>query len=166
MDGNGRRLVDLRSAPDADAESGAAALRDASSIVARADQDEAIAAEARIRYRADGIEPLQPDAGIRSLLGDGEIPLAVRRSAALDRREPPRAHQALGVAGDLYVTSRRLVLVGRRTLALDLDAIADAVVAGERLQLVMRDGTCVTLDVDQPRLLRVQISAARAAARM
>jgi hypothetical protein len=166
MDGNRRRQPDTRAPSTADGEGEATSLRGANSIVARADEDEAVAAEARIRYRAEGIAPLEPDAAIRPLLGEGEFPLAVRLSVALDRREPPQAHRPPGIAGDLYVTSRRLVLVGRRPLTLDLADVADAVISGERLQLVMRDGTCVTLDVDQPRLLRVQISAARAAARI
>jgi hypothetical protein len=143
-----------------------AALRDAGSIVARADTDEAVASEARLRYRAEGIPPLQPDEAIRPLLGEDERPLAIRRSAALDRREPPLSpYPAAGIAGDLYVTSRRLILVGRRTLTFDLVDIADVVISGERLFLVMRDGSGVTLDVGQPRLLRVQVAAAREAAR-
>ena len=155
-----------RASADEAAVDESAALRDAGSIVARADADEAVASEARLRYRAEGIPPLQPDEAIRPLLGEGERPLAVRRSAALDRREPPpKPDPAAGIGGDLYVTSRRLILVGRHTLTFDLVDIADVVISGERLFLVMRDGSGVTLDVDQPRLLRVQVAAAREAAR-
>ena len=75
-------------------------------------------------------------------------------------------YPAAGIAGDLYVTSHRLILVGRHTVTFDLADIADVVISGERLLLVMRDGSGVTLDVDQPRLLRVQVAAAREAARI
>jgi hypothetical protein len=165
VDDEGRRRTDTQPAAVEDSPPEAASLRDATSIAARADADEALAAEARQRYRTDGIPSLAPDPAIRQLLDEHEQALAVRRSAALDRREPPISSHPAGVAGDLYVTSRRLVLVGRHTLTFDLADIADAVVSGERLLLVMRDGSGMTLDVDQPRLLRVQISAARAAAR-
>ena len=144
----------------------AASLRDAAGIVARTDADEAAATEARLRYRAEGIAPVEPDEAILPLLDEGELPFAVRRSAALDRREPKvGAHPSAGIAGDLYVTSRRLILVGRHTVTFDLADIAEAVLSGELLLLVMRDGSGVALDVDQPRLLRVQIAAAHAPAR-
>jgi hypothetical protein len=68
----------------------------------------------------------------------------------------------VGLGGDLYVTSSRLALVGRTTLTYDLDAIRDAVVSGERLLLTLRDGAGVIVYVAQPRLLRVEIGAARA----
>lgn len=166
MDEYGRRMADTRPAPAVeDSPIEAASLRDATAIAARADADEVVAAEARLRYRAEGIAPLDPDDAIRPLLDEDEQALAVRRSAALDRREPPVNPYPAGVAGDLYVTSHRLLLVGRHTMTFDLADIADAVVSGERLLLVMDDGSGITLDVDQPRLLRVQIAAARAAAR-
>jgi hypothetical protein len=57
------------------------------------------------------------------------------------------------------------VLVGRLTVAIDLDEIEDAVVSGERILLVMGDGRGATLDVARPRLLRVEIATARAFAR-
>jgi hypothetical protein len=166
MDKNGRRQADPRTTPIvADPQPEAASLRDARSIVARADPDQAVAAEARLRYRSQGIAPIEPDEAIRPLLGEDEHPLAVRRSAALDRREPPQSPQRAGIAGDLYITSSRLILVGRHTLTFDLADIVDAVISGERLLLIMRDGSGVMLDVDEPHLLRVQIAAARAAAR-
>jgi hypothetical protein len=90
----------------------------------------------------------------------------VRRAALLDRRQPQAGSDApSGLAGDLYLTSRRLVLVGRLTLSFELDEIEEAMLAGERLLLVLRDGQGASVAVAQPRLLRVEIAAARAAVR-
>lgn len=142
----------------------APALRDAALILHRAAADEAAASAARERYRRRGIDPEAPDERIAPLLQPGEQVVAIRRSAALDRREPASTPAPPpGLGGDLYVTSRRLVLVGRRFVAFDLVDIEDVVLSGERLFLVMRDGAGVTLDVDWPRLLRVHVAAARAA---
>ena len=63
------------------------------------------------------------------------------------------------------MTSRRIVLLGRLTLAIDLDDIEDAVISGERILLVMGDGQGAALGVAQPRLLRVEIATARAFAK-
>ena len=71
----------------------------------------------------------------------------------------------VGAAGDLYLTTRRLVLRSRPALSFELRDIDEVGVSGERLLLVMRDGTAVSLDVAQPRLLRVEIGNARALAR-
>ena len=107
-----------------------------------------------------------PDDRIAPLLGPGEHVLSVRRSVVLDRRRPPpRSSGPANLAGDLYVTSRRLVLVGELTLAIDLDEVEDAVVSGERILLVMGEGRGAALDVARPRQLRVEIATARAFAR-
>jgi hypothetical protein len=109
---------------------------------------------------------LEPDARIGPLLVSGERVLAVRRSAIVDRREPVLgSDEPSGLTGDLYLTSRSLVLVGRHTLAFDLDEIEEALLAGDQLLLVMGGGRGAALRVDQPRLLRVEIAAARLAAR-
>jgi len=142
----------------------APALRDADAILARAADDEAAALEARERYRDREMEPLEPDARIAELLIPGEEVLAVRRAALLDRREPPLGAYYpgyRGLAGDLYVTSARLVHVGRTVLELDLDAIREAAVSAERLLLILGGGAGITLEVDRPRLLRVEIAVAR-----
>ncbi len=107
-----------------------------------------------------------PDDRIAPLLGPGERVLAVRHSAVLDRRLPPaRSGGQASLAGDLYVTSKRLVLVGPLTMVIDLDEVEDAVVSGERVLLVMGDGRGAALDVARPRQLRVEIATARAFAR-
>ncbi len=127
-------------------------------------EDETAAHEARVRYRARGIEGLEPDDEIRPLLTPGEQLVAVRHAARLDRRQP-RSDPRAGLPGDLYVTSVRIVHLGAGPISFELDEIQEAALADERLLLIMRDGTCVVLAVDQPHLLRTQIAAARAAAR-
>ena len=142
------------------------AIRDAAEIVARAAADEAAADRARDEYLTRAMPALAPDDRIAPLLGADEHLLAVRRSVVLERRRPPpRPSSPDSLAGDLYVTSRRLVLLGRLTLAIDLDEIEDAVVSGERILLVMGDGRGAALDVARPRQLRVEIATARAFAR-
>jgi hypothetical protein len=149
-----------------------AALRDAAAILARADEDEAAADAARARYRTRPLTTLPPDDSIGPLLVPGERVVAVRSSALLERRQPAPgaqptagAHPPAGLAGRLYVTSRRLLLVGRLTLSYELQAVEEAMLSGERLLLLLRDGQGLTLEAAQPRLLRVEIAAARAAAR-
>ena len=152
-------------APD-DSPADAPAIRDASAIIVRAQADDAAADLAREAYRTQPMPSLEPDAAVVPLLDPGERVVAVRRSAQLDRRQPiPGPDAPLGLAGDLYLTSRRLVLVGRQTLSFNLGEIEEVGVSGERLLLVMCGGTGVSLDVAQPRLLRVEVATARAFAR-
>jgi hypothetical protein len=144
----------------------APAIRDASAILARAGADEAAADLARERYRTQPMPALEPDDRIGPLLGADERVIAVRRSVQLDRRQPiPGWDVPLGLAGDLYLTSRRLVLVGRMTLDFNLEDIEEIGLSGGRLLLALRDGLGVSLDLEQPRMLRVEIATARAFAR-
>jgi hypothetical protein len=126
--------------------------------------DQASADEARQRLREQGIVPIEPDERIGVLLAPGELLVAVRPGAGLDRRQRCRDDDA-GVAGDLYLTSRRLVHLGCEPVAYDLDEIREAVVAGSRLLLVMGDNRGVVIGVGDPLHLRVEIAAARAASR-
>lgn len=156
----------VRGSDDAVEADGAPVLRDADEILVRAAADENAADEARERYRTEPMALLRADDRIAPLLAPGEDVVAVRRSAVLERREvPPGAEGQMGLVGDLYLTTRRLVLVGRRTVSFDLGVIAEAMLAGDQLLLVMRDGQGASLGVAQPRLLRVEIAAARTAAR-
>ncbi len=142
------------------------AIRDAAEIVARAAADEAAADRARDEYLTRAMPSLAPDGRIATLLGPDEQVLAVRRSVVLDRRRPPpRSGSPASLSGDLYVTSRRLVLLGRLTLSIDLDEVEDAVVSGQRILLIMGNGRGAALDVARPRQLRVEIATARAYAR-
>lgn len=142
------------------------AVRDATEILARAAEDEAAADQARERYRTAAMASLEPDARIGPLLARDERVVAVRRSAMLDRRQPVIGwDQPTGLGGDLYVTSKRLALVGSVTLSFELDEVEDAMLSGERLLLVLRGGQGISIDASRPRLLRVEIATARAAAR-
>ena len=141
------------------------ALRDAAAILERATADETAADEARERYRTRPMVPIEPEGRVARLLVAGEQVFAVRCLATLERRQDaPMTVTASGLAGDLYVTSQRLLLVGRHVLWIELDEIADVLLAGERLLLVLRGGRGVAIAVDRPRLLRVEIAAARAQA--
>ena len=151
---------------DASALCDALALRDAADILARAAADEAAADAARERYRTGPLPTLAPDARVAPVLRPGERVVAVRRSALFDRRQPVLGSDIpTGLGGDLYLTTRRLILAGRLTLAFELDEIEDVMLSGERLLLVMKGGQGLSLDVGQPRLLRVEVAAARASAR-
>ena len=159
-------LTRARGSSDIADAKGAPALRVAAQARARAAADEAAADEARARYRTQPMATLEPDSRIGPLLAAGEHVLSVRRSAVLDRRQALLGADApTGLAGDLYVTSRRLVLMGRYTLSFALADIEEAMLSGERLLLVMRDGQGASLDVGRPRLLRVEIAEARASSR-
>jgi hypothetical protein len=133
--------------------------------LAERSRDEDCAAAARARYRVEPMMPIQPDCVITPMLQSGEWLLVVRRGALLERRQPASGAAGPGLTGDLYLTSRRLLHVGRLTLAFCLDEIEEAMVSGDRLLLVLHGGTGVALDVLGPRLLRVEIATARAAAR-
>ena len=152
--------------PGVDACPEEAALRDAGEILARAARDETAADAARARYRTQPMPALPPDDRIGPLLAPGERVVAVRQSALVERRQlAPGVHPPAGLGGRLYVTSRRLVLIGRLTLKYDLLEIEEAMLSGEQLMLLLRDGQGLTLEVPQPRLLRVELAAARATAK-
>ena len=126
--------------------------------------DAARADEARRRLHEQGIVPIEPDDRIGVMLGPDELVLAVRRSASLDRRQIRRADDP-GLCGDLYVTSRRLVHLGRSAVVYPLDEIREADIAVNQLLLVVGENRGVVIDVNDPCVLRVEIAAARAAAR-
>lgn len=127
--------------------------------------DQATADEARLRYRRRGVGRIDADEQIGPILEPGEQLVAVRRSAVVDRPETPESGAALPGVADVYVTTRRLVLVGQEVHSFDLATVDEAVVSNERLLLVLCDGAGLVLKVDWPRLLRVEIAAARAARR-
>jgi hypothetical protein len=142
-----------------------AALRDAEHIADRIARDETAADEARQAYQADGLPAIEPDASADAILQPGETLYAVRSSTMLEETG------ATGAAvhprgGTLYLTSGRLVHAGEESTELPLTAIEEMAVALERLVLIRRrDGSDLALEVDQPRLLRVQLAAAIAAVR-
>jgi hypothetical protein len=140
--------------------------RGASGLVTDSRLDELAATEARVRYRIAGMTPIAPDPLIARSLLPGEAVLAAHRAILADSRAFPEASvPADGVSGRLYLTRTRLVFIGGLVVAFSLLDVEEADLSGEHLLLVLRDGVGLLLAVDQPRLLRVQIAAARAAAR-
>lgn len=107
---------------------------------------------------------LEPDPAIAAQLGDGELLLAVRRRAVLERCGRPGG-DAAELAGDLYLTSRRLVFLGRVVHSFDLADLVEVILYGSGLLVLTRGGEGVRLEVDQPGLMRGQIAAARSASR-
>jgi len=107
-----------------------------------------------------------PDARIQHLLEPGEVVVAVRHAVVADSRAAADgAGVPPGVSGDLYLTSDRLIFAGGVFVAYPLGDVFEAVVAGEDVLLVMRDGVGLRVAVEEPRLFRVQIAAARATRR-
>ena len=140
-----------------------AALRDAQAIAARVSADEAAADAERQRLINEALPTL--DRGSIELpmdVHEDELLHAIRHAAMLDDgyTKPP-------AGGTLYLTSHRLLHAGSILREVALADINDASVALERLLLLdLTDGSDLTIEVDQPRLLRVQLAAARAAARV
>ncbi len=132
---------------------------------AAAASDQAEADEARVRYRRRGVAWIDPDERIGPALEPGERLVAVRRSAVVYGAGTQESAASPPVVVDLYVTSRRLVLAGRDNICFDLAALDETVMSHERLLIVMRDGVGLAIEARQPRLLRVEIAAARAAQR-
>ncbi len=140
-----------------------AAGRDLDEIAA---SDEAAASVARARLRAVGLTPLDTDETIARLLRPGEQVFERRSPALVTRRLSPEGPIAPPpLRGDLYLTSERLILVGPSVLEADLQAIEEAVIARDQLLLVMHDGVGLLVEVEEPRLMRVQLAAVRAVAR-
>jgi hypothetical protein len=154
--------------PDAQIEHDVETTRDVKATRAggqAARADEARAEETRRRLRSQGIIPIEPEPSLGLLGEPGERVLALRHAVALDRRQP-RATPPTGIEGDLYVTTHRVIHIGRQPVVFELRDIVDALIIGERLVIVAADGYSVSLDVHDPRSLRVEIAAARAARKL
>ena len=135
----------------------AAALRDAAAIAERVAADEQAADAERARLVDGELPDLRPELDDAVRLIDGELVHAIRHAAVIEQGEG-----ALPEGGDLYLTSLRLIHVGSQSREIGLDAIEESAVALERLLLLdLTDGSDLAIEVDQPRLLRVQLAAAR-----
>ena len=165
------------------------ALRDAADIVARTRADETDAIAARERYRSEGLAAIEPDPEIGARLQQNESLVEMRPGAMVGRAllvgvggaagedgvgtASSAAHAAEKLSGRLYLTTTRLLLLVRSTaegpidaeLSVPLSDIDELAVVGERLLVSLSDGTGLTVDAGRPRLLRVQIAAARHASR-
>jgi hypothetical protein len=140
----------------------APSLRDAEAIAARVAADEQEADAERERLAREPLPVLEAQAEILFQLVPAEQLHAERRAALVERGQEGQPS-----GGTLYLTSHRLVHIGTEAVEeVRLDAITDMAVAMERLLLIeLADGSDLAIEVDQPRLLRVQVAAARAALR-
>jgi hypothetical protein len=136
------------------------ALRDAALTAARIADDEAAADAAREYLLHESLPEIEPDARVAPHIGAGERIHDLRRSAMLLVPGEDRAH---GYGGVLYLSARRLIHLGQVTVSVQLADIVETSIAGERLLLALRDGEGLTLQVDRPRHLRVEIAAAQRA---
>ena len=148
-------------APTGETAADGEALRDAEAIADRVAADEDAATKARERFQSEPMPALQPDRTVAALLRPGEVLLAVRRAALLNQPAGTDAASLPGYGGRLYLTSARLLHVGQLTASIALSDIQEVSLAGEQLLLTLAEGEGLKLRVEQPRLLRVQISAAR-----
>jgi hypothetical protein len=137
-----------------------AALRDAQAVASRIKADEEAADAERTRL-ADGLLPVLSEYEGRPPLQPDESVHAFRLSALLEEHDSD-----IPSGGTLYLTSHSLVHAGQRVREIALETITEIAVVLERLLLVdLADGSDLAIEVDQPRLFRVQLAAARAAAR-
>ncbi|MCJ7710889.1 MAG: hypothetical protein MUQ32_08665 [Chloroflexi bacterium] len=120
--------------------------------------------DARRRLREQGIVAVEPDERIGVMLAPGERVVAVRHAIAMERRKEVRDPE-LALRGDLYVTTTRLVCLGQVPVDVPLVEISEAIVAAGALRLIVGDGRGVEIRTGDPYLLRVEVSAAREAAR-
>lgn len=142
---------------------GNAALRDAAEILALVEADEQAAVRARKSLRDGALPRLPPEPEIAALLDPGESVVEVRSAVIVERHVHDQPVET--ASGRLYLTTRRLVLVGRRTMSVPLAEIEELSLAAERLLVTLRDGTGLSYDAGSPRLLRVLVAAAVEAAR-
>ncbi len=131
----------------------------------RAIEDEVAATEARRRYRTEPMASVSHDAALDGVLRPGEVVLAVRRAASVGHGTPAVDRLTRERMTDMFLTSERLVIGCERAISIELAEIVDAIVVRGRLVLILRDGSSVSLAVERPRVLRVEIATARVAAR-
>lgn len=141
----------------------AASVRDATEILARALDDERAAVEARDRLRQQGLPTVEVEGAVIELLAPGEAVVAVRSSVLVERHAPGEPEQI--IAGPLYLTTHRFLLLGRETLSVAVEEIRELAVAGERLLITLADHSGLSVDTSGPRVLRVEVAALLAAAR-
>jgi hypothetical protein len=144
---------------------GEAALRDAQKIADRIAADEVAAVAAQQAYEVDGLPSIEPDEAARSILAPGELLHAIHATALLEAHTSGE-EEALPRGGTLYLTSTRLMHLGGEIAELRLSEIDEVTLALERLVLIrLHDGSDLAIEVDQPRLLRVQLVTSLAGVR-
>lgn len=122
--------------------------------------DDLLATErTRHRLRMGPLDAIPPDDTIRPMLEPAELVVAVRHHALVDCHPAGAGERSL--AGDVYLTSARLVVTGPDTAAWDLSSVGVADVTDRQLLLTLRDGTGIALTIDRPASFRVKVQAAR-----
>ena len=122
-------------------------------------EDNALATAARARYRQDGIVGIEPDSGMRSALGGDEQLLAVRQSASVEHL----SDGARPISGRLAITTERIFMLDGQTNTLaTLDELDDVTLVSDRLLVMLTSGAGFRINAPQPKLLRVELAAARA----
>jgi hypothetical protein len=105
---------------------------------------------------------IEPNAAIAPLLDPDERLHTLRRGVMFELRERPgEATINQCGAGDLYLTSGRIVVLSSPMFGVELEWIQEIGLADNRLLLTLVDGSGLCLVVSGPQLLRVEISAAR-----
>jgi len=124
--------------------------------------DEEAARHARERYREHGLPTLEADAEVGPHLQADERVLGYRADAALARVDDATT-TAPREFGPLYVTSTRLLHLGRQATSVALAEMGELVMADDRMLITLGSVRGLMLDVAQPRQLRVLLAAAKAA---
>ena len=124
--------------------------------------DEEAARHARERYREHGLPTLEADAVVGPHLQADERVLGYRADAALARVDDATT-TAPREFGPLYVTSTRLLHLGRQATSVALAEMGELVMADDRMLITLGSVRGLMLDVAQPRQLRVLLAAAKAA---
>jgi len=137
------------------------ALAGAASIVERIAQDEVAARDERARLDADGLLRLDPQPAIDGLR-EGEYVVDVRQATRVERI-PDDGHGEL--TGRLHLTTRRLLLQGGEPIEVELAAIEELSLIGERLLVGLGNGAGLSLDIAGPRAFRVRAAFAIAQSR-
>ena len=139
------------------------AIRDAEAVVDRALADENAALDLRRRLRTEPLPTIEPADDVAAMLAPDEQVITDRDAVVVDRdgAGPPPDDRLIR----LVVTTARLVLISRTTRSIAFDQIDEVSVAGEQVLVSLIDGEGLSLDAGGPRLLRLQIAAARAGIR-
>jgi hypothetical protein len=123
------------------------------------DEDEALAAAARLHYRSGARSTVTSSDDVRAALRADEQLIAIRATASID--PGPRGGHAQ--SGQLAITNERLVLIDQPAVTLaSFDQIEDVTLATDRVLVVLTTGGGFAIQSCHPRLLRVQLAAARA----
>ena len=133
-------------------------------VEAQALTDEEQARRAREQYRERGIPQLAPDSTIAPHLEPGERVVGMRAEAGVARVDE-ESHSAVRDDGPLYVTSTRLLHLGRTISEICLTDIEELAMADDRILLTIAGGRGLMVDVSDPRQFRVLLAAARTALR-